>query len=147
MKLDTSCSDCNEQSPVLSRHDFAKITAAVSIATAVQSSAAAPVRAQAKAATTTTLEAQVVHRCVSLTPAQIEAVCFVWNTADDDGRLRTHVSNDGNIDLSTPSVAGDFYSNDQRELIREFIVGEDGEWDVWRIEGPLSGRMSPTTHA
>jgi hypothetical protein len=60
----------------------------------------------------------------SLTPGQREEICFAWDHTDDRGLLRTHVSNNWNItDVTKLNVASEFFTADQRELIRQIFLG------------------------
>ena len=56
----------------------------------------------------------------SLSPGQREAVCFDWNHQDPErGLLRTRVAN--NWDITDHFVNDDFYSADQRAMIRKIF--------------------------
>jgi hypothetical protein len=57
----------------------------------------------------------------SLSPGQREAVCFAWDHEDGRGLLRTHVS--ANWDITDKFVASDFFTNDQREMVRLILEG------------------------
>ncbi|MFM9024173.1 MAG: DUF3500 domain-containing protein [Planctomycetaceae bacterium] len=77
------------------------------------------VRAEAPAATAETLAARL-H--ASLTPAQRRAICFPWDYRHPKfGLLRTRVGN--NWKATEPEVAGDFFTPDQRRLVREVCEG------------------------
>ncbi len=74
----------------------------------------------AEPATATTPEslAGLLHE--SLTPTQREAICFPWNYRHPKfGLLRTRIGNNWNA--TAPEVAGDFYTKDQRRLIRDIF--------------------------
>jgi hypothetical protein len=74
------------------------------------------------AASAATSETIVKHLYDSLTPGQKEAVCFGWDYDDGDrGLLRTHVNNNWNITDSI--VNSDFYTDDQRKMIRDIFEG------------------------
>lgn len=58
----------------------------------------------------------------SFTPGQRETVCFAWDhTGPDGGPLRRHVSN--NWQITDPAVNDDFYTGEQRELVRAVFEG------------------------
>lgn len=60
----------------------------------------------------------------TLSAKQKEEICFPWDYQDDRGLLRTHVSNNWNItDASKLNVGGEFFTADQRDLIREIFYG------------------------
>lgn len=72
----------------------------------------------------------------SLTPKQREAVCFAWDyTGPEGGPLRRHVS--ANWDITDHYVTDDFYSAEQKALIRSIYEGiYSPEW-VERIDKQL----------
>ncbi|NDC54366.1 MAG: DUF3500 domain-containing protein [Planctomycetia bacterium] len=73
------------------------------------------VRGAEPAASAETL-AQALH--ASLTPAQRTAVCFPWDYRHPKfGLLRTRVANNWNA--TTPTVSSDFFTPDQRRLVRD----------------------------
>lgn len=57
----------------------------------------------------------------TLSPKQRETICFAWDHEDGRGLLRTHVA--ANWDITDQYVASDFYTADQRELIRHILEG------------------------
>jgi hypothetical protein len=58
----------------------------------------------------------------SFTPAQKQAVCFAWDFQHPEmGLLRTRVSNNWNI--SEKHIDGEFYTNEQRDIIRKVYEG------------------------
>src|SRR5208283_5852501 len=58
----------------------------------------------------------------SLTPEQRKQICFAWDHQDETrGLLRTRIS--ANWHVTTPVIDSDFYTADQRRLIREIFVG------------------------
>ena len=72
---------------------------------------------QPQAATAETLAGRL-H--ASLTPAQREKVCFPWDYRHPKfGLLRTRVG--ANWNATEPTVAGDFFTQDQRRLVREIF--------------------------
>ena len=72
---------------------------------------------QPPAATAETL-AGSLH--ASLTPAQRQKVCFPWDYQHPKfGLLRTRVG--ANWNATEPTLAGDFFTKDQRQLVREIF--------------------------
>ena len=57
----------------------------------------------------------------TLSPKQRETICFGWDHEDGRGLLRTHVA--ANWRITDPLVSSDFYTNDQREIIRHILEG------------------------
>jgi hypothetical protein len=58
----------------------------------------------------------------SLTPEQSKSVAFDWDYVDKDrGLLRTRVSNNWNI--TKPTIASDFYTKDQQQMVRAIYEG------------------------
>ena len=86
-------------------------------ALAVRSAAAADA-----AATDVTSESLAARLHASLTDAQRRQVCFAWDYVHPKfGLLRTRVGNNWNA--TEPDVAGDFFTKEQRGLIREIFEG------------------------
>ncbi|RLS77601.1 MAG: DUF3500 domain-containing protein [Planctomycetota bacterium] len=80
---------------------------------------ALPADAAAEAITSESLAARL-H--ASLSPEQRRQVCFAWDHVHPKfGLLRTRVGNNWNA--TEPDVAGDFFTKDQRRLIREIFEG------------------------
>jgi hypothetical protein len=91
----------------------------------------------ATASPTATPESLVKLLYESLSPGQKEAVCFAWDHVDGDrGLLRTHVSN--NWDITPHTLNSDFYTKDQRALVRAIFEGiYSPEWHE-RIDKQLT---------
>jgi hypothetical protein len=72
----------------------------------------------------------------SLSPKQRETVCFAWDYQDPTrGLLRTRVAN--NWEITRPFINGDFYTDDQRHIIRGIFDGIiSPEWHA-RIDKQL----------
>jgi len=69
-------------------------------------------------ATSTSAESLVGRLYETLTESQRKQICFDWNhTAGKRGLLRTFVANNWNI--TKPEINTDFYTNDQRDLVRQ----------------------------
>jgi len=97
----------------ISRRGFIAGTAATLAATGF-------VRADAPAGATSETLAARLH--ASLTPDQRKAVCFPWDYRHPTfGLLRTRVGNNWNC--TEPEIAGDFFTKDQRRLVREIFEG------------------------
>lgn len=64
----------------------------------------------------------------SLSATQRSAVCFDWDhTTKDRGLLRTRVANNWNI--TKPTLLSDFYTSDQRDLVKAIFEGMiDPSW-------------------
>ena len=73
---------------------------------------------EAPAAPTAETLAARLH--TALTPAQRQAICFPWNHRHPKfGLLRTRVG--ANWNATEPTLAGDFFTKDQRQLVREIF--------------------------
>jgi len=123
-----SCSDCEGQNSPVNRRQFIRVLslAGAAAATGVGSGliGEGQARALAQGVPATNSENLVKKLYASLNPMQREEVCFDWDYQDDRGLLRTHVSNNWNItDASKLNVGGDFFTADQREMIREIFLG------------------------
>lgn len=79
----------------------------------------------AKPAATTTVatpESFVKTLYETLSPKQRETICFAWDHIDKKrGLLRTHVSNNWNV--TSPTLDDDFFTGDQRAIVREIMKG------------------------
>ena len=117
-KLD--CPACQPSYFEVDRRDFLRMTggaAALTMAGAVPAVARA-----ATAADAATAEAAVKDLFDSLTDDQRKLVCFDWDHVDEGrGTLRTHVANNWNI--TDQIINSDFYSDDQRQMIRKIFEG------------------------
>lgn len=108
----------------LSRRKFLGATAGVAAAGAL----AAPLRIEAAPNTpakkTEPQRTETVVKTLfdSLTEKQRQEICFGWDHQDPRrGLLRTFVANNWNI--TKPEIVGDFYTDDQRTMIREIYEG------------------------
>ncbi len=96
-----------------SRRKFLESSAGLAAASAV------PIAAQA-AESKPTAESITKVLYESLTPKQREEICFAWDHQDPKrGLLRTFVAN--NWQITKPEVIGDFYSDDQRQMVRDIF--------------------------
>jgi hypothetical protein len=65
---------------------------------------------------------QTVCFCLSLSDKQKQTVCFNWDHLDPKrGLLRTHISN--NWHITEPVINDEFYTKDQRAMIRHIFEG------------------------
>lgn len=82
--------------------------------------AAAPAALAVDANPRSTAESMTKVLYESLSPAQRERVCFDWNHRDPRrGLLRTFVANNWNV--TDAEIVSDFYSDDQRQMIRDIF--------------------------
>ncbi|MGC4004554.1 MAG: DUF3500 domain-containing protein [Pirellulales bacterium] len=90
----------------------------------------------APATTGSTPETLVKVLYETLTPKQKDAVCFAWDHQDPKrGLLRTFVAN--NWQITSHSLNDDFYTKDQRKIVRDIFKGMiQPDW-VKRIDKQL----------
>ncbi len=108
---EAECPDC------LPRRDFLKTAAATTAALAIPG-----LVRPAWAAPTADDKAETLVKSLyeTLTPGQKEAVCFGWDHTDPErGLLRTRISN--NWHITKPVINSDFFTADQRQLIRSIF--------------------------
>jgi hypothetical protein len=107
--------------PRLDRRDFLKSTASGVAAAALAGSLPSVTRA-AEATSSKPPETIVKLLYDSLSEQQKQAVCFDWNYLDKErGLLRTRVANNWMI---TPQIINsDFYTPDQRQMVRDIMEG------------------------
>ncbi len=142
MSTEQTCPDCG--TPELNRRHFLK-TSAITAATltsvsglpnwAVAKDAAEATNAAAKS----TPESLVKVLFETFTPKQKEDLCFEWDYQDKKtpkrGLLRTFVAN--NWQITEPSLNDDYFTKDQRKIVREIFQGIiNPEW-VSRIDKQL----------
>lgn len=114
------CPDCAGQSPV-DRRDFLKTTATGATAAALAGFLPTD-RVQAAEPAKVTAETAAKHLYDSLTEQQKKVVCFDWNHIDSErGLLRTRVAN--NWQITDPIINSDFFTDDQRHIIRQVYEG------------------------
>ncbi|MCA9131372.1 MAG: twin-arginine translocation signal domain-containing protein, partial [Planctomycetales bacterium] len=99
-----------------------------SSAITVAGAACIPAVARAAEATSSAPESLVKVLYESLSPAQRESVCYDWNYQDPKrGLLRTRVA--ANWKMNSQEVMGEFYTDEQRDLIRKIFEGiVDPQW-------------------
>jgi hypothetical protein len=109
------CPDCEGQSQ-LDRRDFLKATA-TGVTAATVAGVLPTEHAYAAKPAKVTAETATKHLYDSLTDKQKKVICFDWNHVDPKrGLLRTRVSN--NWQITDPIINGDFFTDDQRQIIR-----------------------------
>lgn len=106
-----------------SRREFLRATAGASAAVAAASMV--PIwatAAEAPASTTSTPESLVKTLYESLNGSQRKEVCFDWDYQDPQrGLLRTRVAN--NWHITKPEINSDFFTPDQKALVRQIFEG------------------------
>lgn len=114
------CPDCEAlENGELSRRDFLW-QASVTTATLISLEGYAVPKVQAAPKPTSPAETLVKVLYEKLTPEQKKVVCFPWDYKDPQrGLLRTHVSN--NWHITRPAIASDFFTAEQRDIIRKIF--------------------------
>jgi len=112
------CRDCEPEA--VSRRDFLRVAGVGAAAVASGSLLAArPTWAAADEKTPETLVKQLYD---SLSDAQKQVVCFDWDFQDPQrGLLRTRVAN--NWHITKPAINEEFFTDDQRGMIRAIFEG------------------------
>ncbi len=125
------CPDCDAGFAFVDRRQFLQATGVALAASSLPRVLAAREITQRKPA-----ETYVKQLYDSLTDAQRKEICFDWDYVDPQrGLLRTRISN--NWHITRPSIASDFYTKDQQELIRAIFEGiYNPEW-IPKIEKQL----------
>jgi hypothetical protein len=119
MSLNVNCPECSGTPLAIDRRGFVRVLGASAAAPAIAGLALAG-EPDSKGPPSETLVKQLYD---SLTPGQKEDLCFPWGYQDDRGLLRTHVSNNWNItDVSKFAIGGEYFSADQRDLIRQLFL-------------------------
>ncbi|MDZ4779205.1 MAG: DUF3500 domain-containing protein [Planctomycetia bacterium] len=117
------CADCDtsESSSSVSRRKFLQASAAVGAVAAT--GGIYPVWSRADEAVAATAPETTVAKLYGiLSDEQKQQICFAWDHVDPKrGLLRTRVAN--NWHITEPAINDDFFSDDQRDLIREIYKG------------------------
>jgi len=115
------CPHCSSTPASVSRRDFLKTSAAIGAATGL--SAALPNWASAAAPSTSDAAETAATKLFGiLSEEQKKTICFPWDHVDPQrGLLRTRVAN--NWHITEPVINSDFFTDDQRDLIRETFNG------------------------
>ncbi len=110
------CPDC-EGGSHLDRRDFLRTTA-TGVTAATLAGILPTEQAHAVKPTKVTAETAAKHLYESLTDKQKKVLCFDWDYVDPKrGLLRTRVAN--NWQITDPIINSDFFTDDQRHLIRQ----------------------------
>lgn len=121
-----TCPDCDGGEFNLDRRGFLKSVAAATTAAAGGGlSLFATPRVEAAPTPKSAAETAVKALYGTLTDDQKKQVCFDWDHKDGRGLLRTHVSNNWHV-VGTDkklTVDSDFYTKDQKALIRDIYKG------------------------
>lgn len=116
------CSDCDSVVPAVTRRKFLQASAAVGAVAATAGIYPIWSRAEEAAATSGAAETSAAKLYDILTDEQKKEICFAWDHMDPQrGLLRTRVAN--NWHITEPVINSDFFSDDQRDLIRETFKG------------------------
>src|SRR5262249_44562464 len=113
------CPDCGDavEAPPVDRRNFLRSAAAAAAAAAPPKVWATP-RAAAAPTPKSAAESAVKALYDALNDKQKKEVCFDWDHKHPQlGLLRTYVSN--NWHITKPTIESDFYTKDQKALIRE----------------------------
>jgi hypothetical protein len=116
-----ACPECADDSAVDRRGFLAVAGAAAAV---VGSGLILPNYAQAKDSVPSdkTPESIVKHLFGTLTDEQKKEICFDWDHMDKQrGLLRTRISN--NWHITKPVINSDFFTSDQKKLVREIYEG------------------------
>jgi hypothetical protein len=121
------------------RRDFLKRTSVSVLASGVALASAPALLHAAEPTTAPTASAESLVKLLyeALTPGQREKICFAWDHQDPErGLLRTRVAN--NWDITDHYVNDEFYTGDQRTLIRDIFENlYNPEWHA-HIDQQLS---------
>jgi hypothetical protein len=104
------------------RREFFRAAGGAALAAGAAASLTGPVWAQAKAASASEAGAESLVKKLydTLSEAQRKVICFDWDHMDPErGLLRTRVANNWNI--TEEFVNSDFYTDDQRDLMRSIF--------------------------
>ena len=118
------CPDCERDDSFVGRRTFLKATAAGTVAAVAAGGVGRILLADEEPAEKKTPETLVKVLYDTLTEKQRGEVCFDWDYVDakrDYGLLRTRVSN--NWEITRHHVLSDFYTAEQKQLVREIWEG------------------------
>ncbi len=114
-------SSTDDRAAIVGRRDFLK-AGGIGAPAALAGGALSRVGAAAPPVSGSAPETTVKRLFDSLTPEQRKEICFGWDYVDPQrGLLRTRVAN--NWRITKPAINSDFYTDDQRQLIREIYEG------------------------
>lgn len=116
------CPDCAEQDSSVNRRGFLRTVSAGAAAAVAAGTVPQWIHDAQSAEKRPSSETVVQHLYESLSPKQREAICFAWDHTDDErGLLRTRVA--ANWHITEPAINDDFFSPDQRHMIRDIFEG------------------------
>ena len=128
---ENNCPDCSDNPNHLDRRRFLQSTAGAVAAASLTSVALAAPDSDSPAA-----ESYVKQLYENLSEQQRKEVCFDWDFVHPKrGLLRTHVSN--NWQITRPTLASDFFTKDQQELVRAVYENLYSEEWVPKIDKQL----------
>ncbi|MGE0610443.1 MAG: twin-arginine translocation signal domain-containing protein, partial [Pirellulales bacterium] len=111
------CPDCNHDADAVHRREFLKIAGVAAAAAGTW-----PGLSRAEDAKSPAAETAVKLLYDSLNEAQKKEVCYEWDFQDPKrGHLRTRISN--NWHINDRVIDSDFYTNDQKRIIRDIFEG------------------------
>lgn len=113
-----NCPACDSD---VDRRDFLRSVSVITAATATGTIWATPRAAQAAPTPDSASEKAVKALYDTLKDDQKKQICFDWDFKDARGLLRMHVSN--NWHITKPTIDSDFFTKDQKALIREVYKG------------------------
>lgn len=112
------CADCPSPTPI-DRRQFVQQSA---LGAAALATLAWPQVGRSAGTAEPVAETLVQRLYASLTPTQRQKICFAWDHIDPDrGLLRTRIAN--NWQITEPSINEDFYTGEQKSLVREIFQG------------------------
>lgn len=123
MRNHERCPDCDSGPTLpLNRRQFVQAVGGTAVAAGL-----APGVLAGESQKSSKSESLVAKLYQSLTPEQRAAVCFDWDYKDERGVLRTHVSN--NWTITDPTIGGNFFNADQKDMIEAIFWGlYNPEW-------------------
>jgi len=115
-----SCPDCGCGQDAVDRRQFLKTAGTVAAVAGSYPLWATPRAVATETASTPESVVKVLYE--SLTPGQREKVCYAWDHMDDEwGLLRTRVANNWNV--NDIEIQSDFYTKEQKQMIRDVFEG------------------------
>lgn len=121
---EAACSDCHEG---LSRRDFVRRVGGTAAALSALPLIGGSRRVEAAPTPKSSAETAVQAFYDTLSPKQRETICFAF-----DHDLRSRVN--ANWHVTKPTIGDDFYTAEQRELIRQILKGITSEEGFTRLQ-------------
>lgn len=116
------CPDCSTEDSFFNRRQFLRTTGAGAAAVVAGGALGPAALAKDTAQQKPVPETLVKHLYDSLSETQKSQICFDWDHVDGQrGLLRTRVSN--NWHITEPSINSEFYTAQQRHIIRDIFEG------------------------